>query len=105
MNEVKMLSDKKYEITVGDETVKLPKSSFKPHTNKYGQEMWEFVYYQAITQDKTYKIAEDEYQTKIVSINEGKKFIKLDDDIVNVNQIKMFKKCTGYKLTEEIIKD
>lgn len=51
-----------------------------------------FEYRVVETYDRNYDISLEEYREKEEAIREGAKFVMLDGDMVNINQIKYFRK-------------
>jgi hypothetical protein len=93
MNEIKKLSGRctTFDVERG-ESVTIPDSEIK---QKDGQKV--FTYYRVLTRYWIYRIPESECEAKLKSINDGAKFIELQGDIVNINEIKRFNKRVAYK--------
>lgn len=99
MEPVKMLSDEMVAIPVErDFKVTVPKSSVSKVYNKMTMvEEYVFAYYKVTTRDNVYRVSEVEGDEKIKAINNGAKFVSLENDIVNINEIKTFSKKTAHK--------
>lgn len=100
----KLLSDKKITFKVGggfnsggEEVVEIPTGSVVEKKDTFN-----FVYYKVTTRDNIYNISEPEYEEKIKAINAGAKFVKLGNDVVNINEIKVFSKKIASKNKGEI---
>lgn len=99
MDPVKMLSDEMVTIPVeNDFKVTVPKSSVTKVLSSISMmSEYVFTYYKVTTRDNVYRVSEVEGDEKIKAINNGAKFVSLENDIVNINEIKTFSKKTAHK--------
>jgi hypothetical protein len=96
MQEIKRLSDKVIKFRVEkDFEVSIPEGETEK-TDKGTR----FTYYRVTTRDDVYRIAESKYSEKLKAINGGAKFVELENDIVNINEIRKFEKKVAYKSPE-----
>ena len=88
-----LLSDKMVRIGVENHfTVQIPEGSISKVEGGY-----KFIYFKVLTREKEYRISEPECTTKLKAIKDGAKFVQLEDDIVNINEIKCFSKKFAHK--------
>jgi len=101
MNEIKMLSDRKIDLNksanflFGNDSVTLrypeiPVKDFVKNDRGYS-----YFFYTISTSEVKYTINSEDFERIIKSIESGSKFVKIENDILNVNQIKLFKKINA----------
>jgi len=101
MNEIKKLSSDKIKIENG---LEVSRELIKKTISEYsGEILYEFDYYEVLIQDDTiYKIDFGEYSRIFNAISGGAKFVSINEDLVNINFIRRFKKKVGFKKMNEI---
>jgi hypothetical protein len=82
-------------ITFKDETRKLEVPAIPVDCFKEKEAGYDYWFYVVSTFEDNYTINTIDYERIISAIAEGSKFVKIEEDVVNVSQIKKFKKINA----------